>query len=417
MMMTTTTTTKSSIDVLYERLNHVRSTLYKDIPNADHYYPICHSPSRDRVVMQLKGMPEPQEFINFTSGSYFNLGKRPQVREAFIDAFDRYGCGSGGSPTLSGYYKAHEDLEAALSAFHGFPASVLFSSGFGANMAAHATLLGPKDLLLIDESSHGSAFDGATLSRTNVRSFAHNDPDSLRKILQRFRHQAELVVVSTCGVFTMGSEIAPLPELVKCAKEYDALFLLDDAHATGVLGKTGRGSLEHFGMNSLDVDILVGVLGKSLGGIGGYVAATAAVSQLFRFTSRAHMLSTSMAPTTAAGALAALRILDEEGEMLSTSLREKARQFREMFMARGLKPRGQVTGVVSLSVADHKELWSVMGGLLANGIFCNPVVYPAVRNNEARLRFHLNIDHRSEDLLKAAETTHVALQHAQLSAA
>jgi glycine C-acetyltransferase len=395
----------TSMAALLERFNDHRATLYKEIPDEGPYYPTCYSSSKDRVILRLHNAPEPREFINFSSGSYFNLGHRPEVRAALIEAYDLYGCGSGGSPTLSGYFKIHEDLERDLAAFAGLEEAVLFSSGYGANLAAHASLLGPADLLVIDESSHGSAFDGAKIAQTNVRSFVHNDPDSLQRVLRKFRHQSRIAVVSTCGVFTMGSEISPLPDLVRLAHAYDALFLLDDAHATGVLGATGRGSFEHFGLDPQAIDILVGVMGKTLGCVGGYIVSSAEVARYLRFTARPHVLSTSLPPTTAAAAFAALGLVVAEGREMSSRLRENARYFRTLLQDRKVKPCGELTGVVTISLDGYRELWLIMEKLLEGGIFCNPVIYPAVRYGEARLRFHLNLNHRPEDLLATAELT------------
>ncbi len=384
--------------------------IYKELPSLDHYYPTLFSPSIEKVQLRLRSMQAAQEYINFASSNYLRLSRRPEVRAAYLSAYEQYGCGANGSPVLSGYYQPHAELETDLAKFHGTQDTVLFSSGYCANLSTIAAFLGPKDMLIFDEASHGSLIDGGNLARTQLRSFPHNDPEALRKILQRLRPQAELVIVATLGVFSMSGDIAPLPELIQCTKEYDALFLLDDAHAVGVLGETGRGSIEHFGIDPSLVDFCVGTLSKTLGGIGGYVAARQELTDFLRYSARPHVLSASIPPTTAAGCLAAVRILDREGAELSAALRQKAEDFRARLRQHDLVLLGKNTGVAALSVPDFTQLWHAANYLFEQGIFLNPVLYPAVRKDEGRLRFYINVGHSDADLQQAADLTREALE-------
>lgn len=394
----------SSMIELAQRFKKQQS-VYSRLPSMGQYYPTLHSPSREAVTLRFRGHDESQSFVNFASSNYLSINKRDEVKSAYLAAFDEFGSGANGSPVLSGYYAPHQKLEAALTRLHETEDTVLFSSGYCANLSLLAALLGEQDMLVFDEAIHGSIIDGGKLAHAKLRSFRHNDPDDLRQVLQRFRGQAELTIVATLGIFSMSGDIAPVPDLLRHSKEYGALFLLDEAHSVGVLGARGRGTLEHFGLAADSVDFCVGTLSKTLAGIGGYVTGKRDTTDFLRFAARAHVLSAAIPPTTAAGCAAAVNILEDEGAVLSARLRRNADVFRGRLREEGIRLLGDGTGVAAFSVPDFNKLWGATQFLFDRGVFLNPVLYPAVRNDEGRLRYYLNVAHTAEQLADAANAT------------
>jgi 7-keto-8-aminopelargonate synthetase-like enzyme len=388
---------------------------FDQLPSTAQYYPTLHSPSRETVSLRFRSQKAPEQFTNFASSNYLNLNRRPEVKHAYLKAFEEHGSGSNGSPVLSGFYEPHAELEAALTELHETEDTVLFSSGYTANLSVLSACLGPEDLFLFDERIHGSLIDGAKLAQTRMRSFAHNDPDDLRRLLQRLRPTAGTVIVGTLGVFSMSGEVPPLPEIVQAAREHDALVLLDEAHAVGVLGKRARGTLEHFELPARSADMCVGTLSKTFAGIGGYVSGSRELTEHLRFGARPHVLSAAIPPTAAAGCAAAVKVLAREGEALGSELRRKADLFRSELRRGGLELLGEGTGVAAFSVPEAHALWHATQYLLDRGVFLNPVIYPAVRKDEGRMRYYINVDHSEDDLKRAASLTLEAVRKLDLS--
>jgi 8-amino-7-oxononanoate synthase len=388
---------------------------FDQLPSTAQYYPTLYSPSRETVSLRLRSKETPELYINFASSNYLNLNRRPEVKQAHLEAFDKHGSGSNGSPVLSGYYEPHAELERALSELHDTEETTLFSSGYTANLSALSACLGPEDLFVFDERIHGSLIDGAKLAQTRMRSFAHNDADDLRRLLGRLRSTAETVIVGTLGVFSMSGDISPLPEIVRVAREHDALVMLDEAHAVGVLGKSARGTLEHFGLPASSVDICVGTLSKTFAGIGGYVSGSRELTEHLRFGARPHVLSAAIPPTAAAGCAAAVNVLAREGVTLGAELRRKAELFRAELRRGDLQLLGEGTGVAAFSVPDAHALWHATQYLMDRGVFLNPVIYPAVRKDEGRMRYYINVDHSEEQLLRAAALTLEAVRKFELA--
>lgn len=394
----------SSAELLDKRFSE-HAEFYSRLPSMGHYYPTLSSPSRGTVTLRFREQHLSRRFINFSSSNYLSINRRPEVKEACFVAYERFGSGANGSPVLSGFYEPHQELEEALTRLHGTEDTVLFSSGYCANLSLLAACLGPKDLLVFDEAIHGSIIDGARLAQTRMRSFAHNDAEDLGRVLERFREQSEVVVVATLGVFSMSGSIAPLPRIIEQARKHDALVMLDEAHAVGVLGESGRGTLEHFGLPPSAVDFCVGTLSKTLAGMGGYVTGSRKVAAHLRFAARPHILSAAIPPPTAAACAAAVHILENEGRELSRELRTKAESFRGRLTKHGIELLGEGTGVAAFSVQDFDALWRATNHLFERGVFLNPVLYPAVRRNEGRMRYYLNSEHTEEELSFAAEET------------
>lgn len=385
---------------------------YEKLPSFEQYYPTLGSPSRATVGLRFRQQAPgaSREYLNFASSNYLNLNQRPEVRAAYIEALDRYGAGSNGSPTLSGYYEPHRALESELAQLHDAEDAVLFSSGYCANLSAIAACLGPADLVVVDERIHGSILDAGKLAQTKLRSFKHNDVGDLDSVMRRLRSSSEIALVATMGVFSMSGDIGQVAEIAACARRHDALVLCDDAHAVGVLGDRGRGSLDHFGLSPSAVDLSVGTLSKTFGGIGGYIAGSRRLTEHMRFAARAHVLSAAIPPATAAGCAAAVRILASEGAELSRRLRSRTELFTSELERRGIATLGTGAGVAAIAVKDAESLWASTRYLFSQGIFFNPVLYPAVRKDEGRLRFYLNIAHGDDVLAHVAELTAEALQ-------
>jgi 8-amino-7-oxononanoate synthase len=399
---------------LKQRMKALREP-FAQLPSTAQYYPTLCSPSRETVSLRFRSKETPEHFINFASSNYLNLNARPEVKSAYLEAFDKYGSGSNGSPVLSGFYEPHADLERALTDLHETEDTALFSSGYTANLSVLSACLGPDDLFLFDERIHGSLIDGAKLAQTRMRSFAHNNPNDLRQLLERLRSTAGTVIVGTLGVFSMSGELPPLPEIVRAAREHDALVLLDEAHAVGVLGKRARGTLEHFDMPASAVDICVGTLSKTFAGIGGYVSCSRELTEHLRFGARPHILSAAIPPTAAAGCAAAVKLLAREGATLGAELRRKAELFRNELRCGQLELLGEGTGVAAFNVPDAHALWNATQYLLDRGVFLNPVIYPAVRKHEGRMRYYINVDHSDEQLKSAAALTLEAVRKFEIS--
>jgi 8-amino-7-oxononanoate synthase len=374
----------------------------RDHPAPEQYYPVLSSPSTARVRLQTRQMDAPRELVNFATSNYLGLGARPEVRAALLAAYDAYGSGANGSPVLSGYYTVHRDLERTLAEFHGGGDAVLFCSGIAANIGAVSALMGPKDAVVLDQFAHGSMFEGARLSGAKVRFFRHQDHDELDWLLRRFRGEAETVLVGTCGIFSMTGEIADLPRLVETARRHGAAVLVDDAHGLGVLGATGRGTLEHFGLSEDDVDVHMGTLSKSLSAAGGYLVADRPVTEFLRYNAKVHLLTASLPPCVAGSSLAALGILQREGPALAASVRRKANLFRSLLRERGVEAGGRDSGIIPVRLSSEDKIWPVNERLLARGIFLNPVVHPGVPKGHGRLRFAVTAMHADADLARAA---------------
>jgi 7-keto-8-aminopelargonate synthetase-like enzyme len=374
----------------------------RDHPAPGQYYPVLSSPSVAHVRMQNRQMSEPREFLNFATSNYLGLWHRPEVRVALLEAYDRYGSGANGSPVLSGYYEVHRDLEKELAEFHGAGDAVLFCSGIGANIGAVSALMGPKDAVVLDQSAHGSIFEGARLSGARLRVYGHQDYDELDWLLQRLQGQAKTVLVATCGIFSMTGEIDDLPRVIETSRRHGAAVLVDDAHGLGVLGKTGRGTLEHFGLPEDAVDIHMGTMSKSLSASGGYIVANGSIVEFLRYSAKFHLLTASLPPCVAGASLAALRILRREGAELSAGVRHKANLFRSLLTDRGVDAGGRDSGIIPVRLNSEDKIWPVNERLLERGIFLNPVIYPGVPKGKGRLRFAVTLTHPDEEIARAA---------------
>ncbi len=348
------------------------------------------SSEQDTVVI-ING----KKVLMFGSNSYLGLTVHPKVKEAAKKAIDKYGTGCAGSRFLNGTLDIHEELEERLAAFVNKEDALLFSTGFQANLGGIAGLVGKGEYVILDKSDHASIVDGARLSYGTVKRFIHNDMESLEKVLSSIElDSGKLIVVD--GVYSMDGDIANLPEMVRLKKRYNARLMVDDAHSFGVLGKNGRGTANHFGLED-DVDIIMGTFSKSFASLGGFLAADRAVIDYLRHFARSVIFSASITPASTAAVLAALDIMENEPELIDKLWANTER------MRKGVQDMGYDTGtsctpIIPLIVGDDEKVLKMRRMLLDEGIFVNPVVSPAVPPNKTLIRLSLMATHTFEQI-------------------
>jgi glycine C-acetyltransferase len=337
---------------------------------------------------------EGQEAILLCSNNYLGLADHPALQEAAIQALERYGCGAGASRSVSGTTELHRELEKRIARFKGSEAAVILSTGYMANIGLLTTLVGANDLIVSDELNHASIVDGCRLSRAEVRVYRHGAMDHLEALLKRSSHRRRLIV--TDGVFSTEGEIALLPEIRQLADRYGALVMVDDAHATGVLGPGGRGTGEHFGMAER-IEIQMGTLSKALGGFGAYVAGTQDLIDYLINCCRPFIYTTAIPAAVAAMALAALEIVEKEPERRER-LWENTGYFRNRLQNLGFDTGGSETPIVPVLIGDNALTMEADSRLMARGVLAQGIRPPSVPAHGARLRTTLMATHTQEDL-------------------
>lgn len=375
----------------------------------------CHSFKREKEAIELGLYPyfkaisalngphvvvDGRDMIMVGSNNYLGLTTHPKVREASIAALKTYGTSCSGSRFLNGTLDMHERLESSLAEFVGKESAQVFTTGFVTNQGVIAPLLSRNDTVIVDRLVHASILEGVRLSFGKVRRFRHNDPESLRKNLEASA-DADGVLVIVDGVYSMEGDIAPLPEIVSVTKEHGARIMLDDAHGIGVLGQTGRGTLEHFNLTN-KVDLVMGTFSKSLASLGGFVAGDASVINYIRHNSRALIFSASMPPASIAAAQAALDVIKSEPE-IREQLWTNTRYLMKRIVDLGFDTGPTESPIVPMIVGDDGRALIFWRLLFDEGIFTNCVVSPAVPPGGQRIRMCLMATHSLEDLEKVAE--------------
>jgi 8-amino-7-oxononanoate synthase len=339
-----------------------------------------------------------REFLNFATNNYLALSNHPEAIAATHAAVDRYGTSVSASRIVSGERPIHRELESELARFLGAQDALALVSGNLTNTSLIGHLLGQKDLIVYDELSHDSTIQGAALSRADTVPFPHNDWRQLTRILSSKRCHYEKVLVFTEGTFSMDGDSPDLPKFVAATRAHRAWLMVDEALSLGTLGATGRGITEHCGVDPAEIDILMGVLSKSLASCGGYIAGNRDLIRYLRFTLPGHVFTTGMTGANAAAALEALRIIQREPERV-TALRARAREFLELAQDAGLNTgRSHGTCVVPVIIDDPITCFRVYLGLRQDRINVQPIVYPAVPKDASRLRFFFSCLHTSEQL-------------------
>lgn len=358
-------------------------------------YPYFHElESRQDVAVIMEG----KRRIMLGSNNYLGLTTHPRVIEAGVAALREYGSGCSGSRFLNGTLTLHTKLERELAKFVGKEAVVTFSTGFQTNLGIISALVGKNDFVLCDKENHASIYDGCKLSYGTMLRYRHNDMEDLEKKLQSVPDSAGKLIV-TDGVFSMGGDIANLPEIVRLAKKYGARTLVDDAHGLGVLGEGGRGTASHFGLTD-EVDITMGTFSKSLASIGGFMAASGEVAEYVRHASRPFIFCASIPPASAATAAEALRILTEQPE-LPERLAALSAHMRTNLKKAGIAIRESTTPIIPIYTYEMENTLRAAKALYDAGVYVNPVLPPATHPSECLLRTSYMATH-TEALLDEA---------------
>jgi glycine C-acetyltransferase len=366
-----------------------------------------------RIMSSAQGpvcIVDGREVISLSSNDYLGLTHHPRLREAALQAVRDYGAGSGAVRTIAGTMTLHEQLEAELARFKGTEATLTFQSGFTANTGVIPTITGEADLIVSDSLNHASIIDGMRLSKAPRVVYAHADVAALQERLREARatgrsdpgHEGEphrLILVVTDGVFSMDGDIAPLPAIVEAAEAYDAAVFVDDAHASGVLGTAGRGSVDHFGLHGR-VAIQVGTLSKAVGVLGGYVAGSAALRDLLTQRARPFLFSTSHPPAVAAACLEAIRVFEDEPELFER-LWTNTRRFKHELARLGFDIGVSETPITPIILGDSETAIRFSDRLFEAGIFGTSVVYPTVALDKARIRTIVTAAHTEDHIDRA----------------
>jgi glycine C-acetyltransferase len=347
-----------------------------------------------------------KKVINLASNNYLGLTTHPKLREAALAATRKYGVGSGAVRTIAGTMKIHMELEEKIARFKNVEASVVFQSGFAANAGTVSAVLGKDDFIISDELNHASIIDGARLSRAKILVFRHKDVAHAEEQLATVRDQPGRKLVITDGVFSMDGDIGPLPALCELAEKYGAIMMVDDAHASGVLGRNGRGTIDHFGMHGR-VDIQVGTLSKAIGALGGYVCGTRDLIDLLYHRARPFLFSTSHPPSVAATCIAAFEVLEQEPERIE-KLWENTRFWKKElgllgFNIGGVNTPASETPITPIMVGDGKRTMDFSGELFTEGVLATGITFPTVAEGKARIRTIVTATHTSDELQRALE--------------
>jgi glycine C-acetyltransferase len=358
---------------------------------------VLHSSNTNHVMVEDPFDGKVKEMIMLGSNSYLGLNNHPRVKKAALDAIEKYGVGAGSPPHFSGTYDVHHKLEANLAWLKSAEEAMVFSSGYATNVGIISCFLGPRDHVIFDKLAHASIIDGAILSQANIRTFPHNDMDALGNTLRQVNDERTGdILVAVEGVYSMDGDIASLDVIYELVKKYNAKLMVDEAHATGVLGKTGKGSPEYFGLEG-KIDIVMGTFSKSLGGVGGFVAAKKEIIKYLRYYSRAYFFAASPTPAQVAAQNEAVNVLRDE-PIWHQKLWENIRFFHKALTDNGFDIENTETAITPILIGDTVIMNEVTLLLHKRGIFVNPVPFPAVARTKDRLRLSLSAVHTREDL-------------------
>ena len=377
---------------LNERLAAIREQgLYRELRRVD-------SPQSPNITMGGKAL------LNFSSNDYLGLANEPEIKEAAIKAVEQFGAGAGASRLICGSLGPHEQLDQTLAGFKGVDAALSFSSGYAAALGTIGALVGKDDVIVIDKLVHACIVDAARLSGAKLRVFAHNDLNELEEILQWTQKQAPVsvarkrqVLVVTESVFSMDGDHAPLAEIVHLKNKFGAWLMVDEAHATGIYGKNGRGLAEQAGIAE-QIEVQMGTLGKALGASGGYIGGSRALIDLLINRARSFIFSTAPVPAAAAAATAGIRFVQSAaGEARRNALWQRVKDFRA---ATEITDSGFQSAIIPVIIGDETKAVAAAASLLRENIFVPAIRYPTVARGKARLRITITASHSEADVQK-----------------
>ena len=361
-------------------------------------------------VLEEPQMPEcvfdGKRVINLASNNYLGLTTHPKLSEAAIAATKKYGVGSGAVRTVSGTMSIHMELEEKIARFKKTEACVVFQSGFAANAGTVSAILGKEDFIISDELNHASIIDGARLSRAKIKVFRHKDTAHAEELLKEVAGEPGHKLIITDGVFSMDGDVGPLPALCDLAEKYGAIMMVDDAHASGVLGKNGRGTPDHFNVHGR-VDVQVGTLSKAIGALGGYVCGSKELIDFLYHRARPFLFSTSHPPSVAATCIAAFDVLEQEPELMD-KLWANTRFFKKELGLLGFNIGGSITPasetpITPIIVGEGRLAMEFSRELFNEGVFTPGIAFPTVAEGKARLRTIMTATHTHDQLTKALE--------------
>ena len=359
-----------------------------------------------RSLRILEGEQKPhsrfdgREVINLSSNNYLGLTTHPKLRDAALRAVKELGVGSGSVRTIAGTMDLHMELERRIARFKKTEAAVVFQSGFTANAGTVSSVLGKEDLILSDELNHASIIDGARLSRAAIKVFPHRDVAALRRLLEETKDVKRRLVI-TDGVFSMDGDVAPLRDIAAAAREHGAIMMVDDAHASGVLGRAGRGTVDHFDIHG-QVDIQVGTLSKAIGVLGGYVCGSKSLIEYLYHRARPFLFSTSHPPAVAAACLAAFDVLEEEPERIER-LWSNTKRFKAGLAKLGFNTGISETPITPIIVGEADMAMRFSDRLFERGVFAQGIGFPTVAKGKARLRTIVTATHTEAELDQALD--------------
>jgi len=353
--------------------------------------------TEQRPVARFDG----REVINLSSNNYLGLTTHPKLKQKALEAIEKYGVGSGAVRTIAGTMTLHMALEEKIAQFKHVEASVVFQSGFTANAGTVQAILGKEDVIISDELNHASIIDGCRLSRAEIKVFPHKDMEACEKVLKEIENRPGRKLLITDGVFSMDGDIAPLPQLVELAEKYGCIMMIDDAHASGVLGRNGRGTVDHYNLHGR-IDIQVGTLSKAIGALGGYVCAARDTIEFLYHRARPFLFSTSHPPSVAATCIAAFEVLEEEPERIE-KLWANTRFFKEGLKKLGFNTGMSETPITPVIVGDAALAHEFSRELFAAGVFAQGIGFPTVARGKARIRTIVTATHTEDELSRALE--------------
>lgn len=360
---------------------------------------------RNLRVLEGQQLPEAcfdgHSVINLSSNNYLGLSTHRRLVDAAKQAAEVFGVGSGAVRTIAGTMRIHMELEAAIARFKQVEASVVFQSGFTANAGTVSSILGKGDLIISDELNHASIIDGCRLSRAEIRIFPHKDLNRLEEILKETANFPGKKLLITDGVFSMDGDIAPLPALVELGERYGAILMIDDAHSSGVLGRDGRGTVDHFNLHGR-VDIQVGTLSKAIGSLGGYVCGSRKLIDFLYHRARPFLFSTSHPPAVAASCLAAFQVLQEEPEWIER-LWDNTRFFKARLDRLGFNTGQSETPITPVIVGKGDLAMRFSDELFAKGVFAQGIGFPTVPEARSRVRTIVTATHTKDQLERALD--------------
>lgn len=377
------------MDFLDEKILELKEAgLYRELP-------VNQTPCE--AIITLNG----KRVINLCSNNYLGFANHPRINHKAIEAIEKYGVGAGAVRTIVGNMSIHEELDDVIARFKKEEAALVFQSGFMANIGVIQAITDKGDLIISDALNHASIIDGVKLSKADKAVYKHSDMVDLERILKEKRHLYHQVLIITDGVFSMDGDIARLPEIVKLAKKYKALTYVDDAHGSGVLGESGRGTVDHFNLHG-QVDFIMGTLSKAIGVVGGYVAGSKSMRDFLLHRGRPLLFSTAMMPSACGAIIEAFKML-EESSSYTDKLWANANYLKTLLKNKGFDIGASETPITPLMVGDEAKTLMFSKALLENGVFVSGIVFPTVAKGYGRIRIMVSALHEKKQLDEAVE--------------